>query len=340
MWDFIINPFITILALFYSVMGNNIVLAIALLTVVIRLLTSPLMIQQQRSAKAMQEIQPKMKELQEKYKNDREKLASAQMELYKEHGVNPLGGCLPLLVQFPILISLYGTIIIALGSTPFQLIDLSGRFILPGLDGLVPLQNQWIGMDLTLPPTANPAYALVLPILVMATSWLQSKLTIPTPAPSKDGKLDQTAQMTRTMTTIMPLMFGMFSLSFSVGLSIYFVVSNLVGIVQYSLMGKAEWRRLLGRAPAPTLETGAQPVAAAAGVVDGTAQAVSTEAGEKVKQSGESNVEKAPAKSSSAAKPKVASGDTNGSRSKSTSNRGSPRPKPRSKSSRKKARAK
>lgn len=249
MWDLIINPFITLLAFLYSILGNNIVLAIAGLTVIIRLVTAPLMIQQQRSTQAMQEIQPKLKQLQEKYKNDREKLAQAQMALYKEHGINPLGGCLPLLVQLPILLALYQAIIHALASSPYQLIDLSGRLLLPGLDRLVPLNNTWLNMDLTLPPTSNPMYALSLPLLVVVTTWLQSKLTMPPIPPSEDGKPNQAAAMTRSMTTIMPLMFGFFSLSFSVGLSIYFVVSNLVGIAQYSFMGKAEWGRLIGREP-------------------------------------------------------------------------------------------
>ncbi len=328
MWDFIINPFITVLALFYSVMGNNIVLAIALLTVVIRLLTSPLMIQQQRSSAAMQEIQPKLKELQEKHKNDREKLAAAQMELYKQHGVNPLGGCLPLLVQFPILISLYGTIIIALAGTPFQLIDLSGRFLLPGLDNLVPLANTWIGMDLTLPPTANPTYALALPVMVMATSWMQSKLIMPSMPPSTDGKPNQAAQMTRTMTTIMPLMFGMFSLSFSVGLSIYFVVSNVVGIVQYSLMGKAEWGRLIGREPKKDKDK--QPAAA-------TASAGTTDKAITAKASGNESGKSGSPKPKRSDAAKASSGNSSSS---SKSDRGSPRPKQRSKSARNKAKAK
>lgn len=264
MWDIIINPFITIMTWLYGILGNDIVLSIAVFTVAIRLLTSPLLIQQQRSAKAMQEMQPKLKKLQEKYKNDREKLAQAQMELYREAGVNPLGGCLPLFIQLPILLGLYQAIIHALAGTPFQLIDLSGRLLVPGLDHLVPLQNVWLNMDLTLPPTSNPTYALVLPVLVMATTWLQSKLTMPVTPPSagdEGGAANQAAAMTRSMTTIMPVMFGFFSLSFSVGLSIYFIVSNVVGIAQYSLMGRAEWSRLLGREPekadsAPTVIEG------------------------------------------------------------------------------------
>jgi hypothetical protein len=81
----------------------------------------------------------------------------------------------------------------------------------------------------------------------MATTWLQSKLTMPPPPPpDADGKPNPAASMTQSMTTIMPLMFGIFALSFSVGISIYFIVSNLVGIGQYTVMGKAKWRSLFG----------------------------------------------------------------------------------------------
>lgn len=249
MWDLILNPFITVLTLLYSLLGENIVLAIVVFTILVRIAILPLTAQQQRSAKAMQELQPELQKLQEKHKNDREKLAQEQMALYREHGVNPLGGCLPLLIQFPILIGLYQAIIFTLAATPFQLIDLSGRFMLPGLDTFVPLNNMWLGMDLTKPPTVNPVWALALPVLVLVTTWLQSKLTIPSTPPNADGTTSQAQAMTQSMTTIMPLMFGFFSLSFSVGLSIYFVTSNVIGIIQYSLMGqsKLDLGKLIGR---------------------------------------------------------------------------------------------
>jgi YidC/Oxa1 family membrane protein insertase len=254
---FIINPLITILAIIYSLLGNNIVLAIIVLTVIIRLVTSPLLIRQQQATARMTEIQPQLKKLQEKYKNDREKLAQEQLNLYKEAGVNPLGGCLPVLIQLPIMIALYQAIIAGLASTPFQVVDLADRFLITGLGDLVPLQNQWAGMNLTLPPTVNPVYALAFPFVVGITTWLQSKLTMPTPQLTGDPRADQTAQMTRSMLTIMPIMFAFFSLSFSVGLSIYFVVSNIVGIIQYTLMGKADWSKLFTRTqPQPASAAG------------------------------------------------------------------------------------
>lgn len=255
MWDLILNPFVTLLTWLYSVLNHDIVLSIVILTVIIRFLTYPLLATQQKSSKKMQQLQPKLKKLQEKYKDDREKLSQAQMELYREHGVNPFGGCLPLLIQFPILIGLYQAINFALASTPFQLVDLSERLLIPGLDGLIPLQNTWLGMNLAQAPSPplNPTYALALPLLVMGTTYLQSRFSMaqaaPPPAPSKDGKqdpADQATAMTRQMTTVMPIMFGFFALSFPVGLSIYFIVSNIVGIIQYSPQGKKVLGRLFG----------------------------------------------------------------------------------------------
>lgn len=232
MWDLIFNPLVTLLTWLYAIFGNNVVIAIVVLTLLIRLVTYPLTAQQQNSTKRMQELQPELKKLQEKYKDDREKLAQEQMAMYREAGVNPLGGCFPLLIQFPILIGLYQAIFYALASTPYQLVDLSERLLLPNLDSLIPLQNTWFGMNLTQPPTppVNPPYALILPVLVMATTWLQFKMTMPKTAPDAS---DQTAAMNRSMGTIMPVMFGAFALSFSVGLSVYFITSNVIGILQY-----------------------------------------------------------------------------------------------------------
>ncbi|PJF40643.1 MAG: membrane protein insertase YidC [Chloroflexi bacterium] len=245
MFDIILNPFVTALTFLYSVLGNNVVLAIVVFTILIRLVTFPLTMQQQRSTKAMQELQPELKKLQKKYKDDKEKLSQEQMRLYKEHGVNPLGGCLPLIIQFPILIGLYQAILFALAASPLGLVNLSGRFLVPGLDHLVPLNNQWLGMNLAVSPTDNPQYALALPVIVVITTFIQSKMTVPaTPPPDDEDKPNQAAAMTQSMTTIMPLMFGFFALSFSVGLSLYFIVSNLVGIAQYSLTGNGDIRRV------------------------------------------------------------------------------------------------
>ncbi len=265
MWDLILNPFVTILAWLYSALNQDIVLAIIVLTVIIRVLTWPLFAKQQESSRRMQQLQPQLKKLQAKYKNDKEKMSQAQMKLYRENKVNPVGGCFPMLIQFPILIGLYQAIFFALAATPFQLVDLSERLLIPGLDSLIPLQRMWSPipqladllpqLDLTLAPTENPHYALALPLLVLVTTWAQQKLTMSMTGQktSKDDDDEedsnpggQAAAMTKSMTTIMPIMFGFFSLSFSVGLSLYFVTSNLIGMVQYSPQGRRVLERVFG----------------------------------------------------------------------------------------------
>lgn len=243
MLDIIVNPFITILLFLYKMLGGNVVLAIVLLTVMVRLATLPLTQRQQHSAKAMQELQPELKRIQEKYKNDRERLAQAQWELYRQYGVNPMASCLPLLVQFPIIIALYRAIVITLAATPLQLLDLSERLWVPSLSTAVPMQNRFLWLNLTTP---DPLY--ILPILVVVTTWLQQKLLTPPTSSSSgsDKQADQAAQISRQMMMIMPIMFGFFALSFASGLSIYFIASNLIGIVQYGLMGRLNVKQALG----------------------------------------------------------------------------------------------
>ena len=250
MLDIIINPFITILLFLYQILGGNVVLAIVVFTILVRLATFPLTMRQQRSTKAMQELQPELKRLQEKYKNDRERLAQEQWELYREHGVNPLASCLPMLVQLPILLGLYRAIVATLAATPFQLLNLSGRLWVPELSSQVPLQNKFLWLNLAVP---DPMY--ILPILVVATTFLQQRLLMPPTPPdnnggSGDATADQAANMSRQMMMIMPLMFGFFSLSFASGLSIYFIASNFIGIGQYAMMGKIDVKAALGLKPA------------------------------------------------------------------------------------------
>jgi YidC/Oxa1 family membrane protein insertase len=135
MWDaLIITPFVNVLLFIYNLVGQNFGLAIVLFTILIRLITHPLMVRQIKGAKAMQELQKNEKwlKIQEKYKNDREKLAQEQMALYRELGINPFASCLPTLIQFPIIIGLYQSLIIALASTPIELLNLI-RHIYPAL---------------------------------------------------------------------------------------------------------------------------------------------------------------------------------------------------------------
>jgi YidC/Oxa1 family membrane protein insertase len=157
-------------------------------------------------------------------------------EEFQKIGYNPaesLLGCLPLLIQFPILIGLYRAIIVALGSTPQALFELTERvygFI--DLTALLPVDNQFYWLNL-----AQPDPLFILPVLVFATTFLQQKLLVPQTKKDDSNKKDKEdespmAGMTQSMQYTMPVMFGFFALQFPAGLSLYFVLSNLIGMGQ------------------------------------------------------------------------------------------------------------
>ncbi len=228
MWDLlVVDPMINMLLFFYKFVGQQTVVAVALVTLAVRLLLTPLTLNQQKTAGRQQALQPKMKELQEKYKNDKERLAQEQMSLYREMGINPMSGCLGSLIQLPLMIGLYQAIIRTLAATPLGLLDLPQHiYNISWLDlsGIVPLNSQFLWLDLALP---DPYF--VLPILVGVTSWLMQKMLTP---PSADP---QTQSMTQSMQITMPLFMTFISLNYASGLSVYFVISNLVGILQFYL---------------------------------------------------------------------------------------------------------
>lgn len=243
MWDLFVNLFINVLLTIYNFLGSGphmFGVAIILFTILIRIVTWPLNAQQMKSAKAMQDMQndKEWQAIQKKYAKDREKLAQEQMRVYREKGINPFGSCLPTLVQFPILIALYQSIIRALASTPLDLLKLSQGIIFPFLDvsDLIPLNSTFLWMNLGQP---EPFY--ILAIIVAATTYVQSKLTLP---PSTNPN-DQSAAMGQSMAITMPIMLGWFALTFPSGLSVYFITSNVLGIIQYAAQGKANWSNLL-----------------------------------------------------------------------------------------------
>lgn len=245
MWDLLIlNPMVNVLMGIYSLIGNF-GIAIILFTILIRLLTHPLTVKQMKGATAMQDMQKskEWQELQKKYKNDKQKLQQEQMKLYQEMGINPLGSCLPTLIQFPIIIGLYQAIIRALAVTPLQMVDLSSH-IYPFIDiaRLLPINNRFLWMDLSQPErlTILGVGIPTLAIVVVVTTYLQSKLMTPSAQPGEQG-----AQMTQAMNLYMPFLMGYLALTFASGLSLYFVVSNLVTVLQYAAMGKLNWRNLL-----------------------------------------------------------------------------------------------
>ncbi|MBE2235698.1 MAG: membrane protein insertase YidC [Anaerolinea sp.] len=199
-------------------------LAIILVTILIRLLLYPLTRKQMESMKKMQAVQPKMKELQEKYGKDRNKLAEKQMELYREEGVNPAGGCLPLLIQMPILIAFYYALLM-LGpklDQPFLWIpSLAFPPYFGGMSWLTPVTLQHL-----LSPDVWPY--LILPVVYVVSQIIMQRM-------SQSANPSQLPGSTNTMMMMMPLMFGYITLIVPSGLSVYWVTSNILQIIQQGL---------------------------------------------------------------------------------------------------------
>tara|TARA_Y100000590_G_scaffold145522_1_gene167367 strand:- start:13498 stop:14427 length:930 start_codon:yes stop_codon:yes gene_type:complete len=218
----IIEPMINSLVILYSIFFNNFGISIIVFTIIIRGIMIPLTVKQSRQIREMTLLQPKLKELQQKHGKDRQKISQETMRLYKEHGVNPLGCLGPMFIQFPIWIGLYQALIKTLPSTPEKLIDLSGYlyYWMPKVNEIIPINREFFWLDL-----AQPDRTPLLPILVGVSMWMMQKMTT---IPSADPKQQSTNQM---MLWMMPVMFGFFTISFPSGLALYWIISNIAGII-------------------------------------------------------------------------------------------------------------
>ena len=226
-WELIVQqPVINVLIMMTSYLAGSFGLAIVALTILVNVLMSPLTLKQMRASKAMQELQPKLAELQRKHAKDKQKLAQEQMRLYKETGMNPAGCLLPMLIQMPIWIALYQSIMLSLAVAPEGLLNLAKYlYPWPEIYSMLPLSREFLWLDLSAPN-------MVLAVLVGGTMWLQQKMATPA---STDPK--QAAQ-SRMMLWMMPLMFGFLALSFPSGLALFWVASSVVRIVmQYYVTG-------------------------------------------------------------------------------------------------------
>lgn len=181
---------------------KNYGLAIIILTFLVRIILFPLTHKSLKSMQEMQRLQPKISMLRERFKDDSKRMNQELMELYRKHNINPLGGCLPMVLQIPIFIALYNALInsVELWRAPFIL---------------------WI-KDLS---AKDPYY--VLPIL-MGASWLIQQWMTPTTGDPKQAK----------MMLLMPVIFTFMFLNFPSGLVLYFLVSNLLGILQQHLLNR------------------------------------------------------------------------------------------------------
>ncbi len=226
-WNLIIlSPVINVLIVLSNYLFSNFGLAIIALTIVVNVCMYPLTMKQINAMKAMQTLQPKIAELQKKYAKDKQRLAREQMMLYKESGMNPAGCLVPMLIQMPIWIALFQSIIRLLAVTPEDFLGLSQYlYSWPVVHSMVPLADKFLWLNL-----ANPD--MLLAILVGGTMWLQQKMAM---TPTADPK--QQAQ-SRMMLWMMPLMFGFLCLSFPSGLALFWVTSSVIRVViQYLATG-------------------------------------------------------------------------------------------------------
>ncbi len=199
--------------------------AIVAFTVIIRLLMFPLTLSQIRGMQAQKEIQPKIQELQKKYGKDREKITQEQMKLYQEAGVNPLSGCLPLVIQMPILFGLYSALV-AIG----QSLEGASFFWIPDLSFPKYTQGMgWLSEAFQAGDYVLLVSYLILPVLLIISQFFMQRWM--TPAAPTTGN-DSQAGMMKQMTYVMTFMFGFFTLQVPAGLTLYWVTSNLLQMGQ------------------------------------------------------------------------------------------------------------
>jgi YidC/Oxa1 family membrane protein insertase len=215
-WGIIAIPFLRLLKLFYQIAPNYGV-AIILLTVLVRLVTLPMSIKGQRSMMRMQRLQPQVERIRERHKNEQDKLHHEMMELYKRNHVNPLGGCLPMAIQFPVFIGLYEALLnaVELRNAPFigWIRDLAAPDCLPIPGVTVPFT------DLHGIP--------VLVILMAVTAFVQQWISPRNPDPSQ-----------QKMMMYMPVVFSIIFIELPAGLSLYYFFSNLLGVVQQFILNR------------------------------------------------------------------------------------------------------
>lgn len=202
MWQAFVQWFSTVINAMYHFTGSiglpNYGLAIVFMTIAIKLVMFPLTQKQMKSMRSMQAIQPKLKYIQDKYKDDPQIMQKKVMEMYKQHGVNPLGGCLPLLIQMPIFIAFYQS----LYAFKFEVAE-HASFL-------------WI------PNIGKPDPFFILAILAAVTTYLQQRVSM----------VDAKDPTQKSMLYFMPLFMAWIAYKMPAGLPLYWVVFNILGILQ------------------------------------------------------------------------------------------------------------
>ncbi len=236
--------------------------AILSLTIIIRILVWPFMATQIKATKKMADLKPHLDELKKKHKDDKKAFASAQMALYKEHGVNPAGGCLPALIQIPVFIALYQAIINILPGAGGNINTINNLLYFRQLKLPVTLDPNFFGLNLGIKPSDFGKYGvllLLIPLVTALLTFIQSKMALPKPikrylsdspkeAKEKEGMEESMGQVQSQMVHLMPIMIGYFAFSFPAGLAIYWNTYTILGILQqHRVSGWGGMSDLIGR---------------------------------------------------------------------------------------------
>ena len=230
MWHAFVQWFAGVIQFLYGLTSNmgvpNYGLAIILMTILIKLVLFPLTQKQLKSMRAMQELQPKIKYLQDKYKQDPQTMQMKVMELYKAHGVSPFGGCLPLLIQMPIFIAFYQSLL------HFEFKAAAHASFL------------WI------PNIGNPDPYYILAILAAATTFLQQRVSM----------VNANDPTQKTMLYVMPLFMAWIAATMPAGLPLYWVMFNTLGILQQLYVNWGSKREKVDTGVGIQVETVERPV--------------------------------------------------------------------------------
>lgn len=292
LFEIITIPLGYIIDLIYRLVENY-GLSIIIFTIIVKLLLLPLNIKSQKAMRKQQKIQPILAQLQKKYANDQQKLQQEMMKLYKDNDISMAGGCLPMLIQLPVLIGLYRVIqapikyllhvnitdagvvdkinnIVALMSEKFP--QEIGSYATMGAEKLfknaqiqlatwsekvLDATEAWtvnfdfLGLNLSQVPSAGlgaltrgdfseigTIALLIIPALAVLTTWLSTKQTQSMSGQSNQSENEQAAQMGKTMSMMMPIMTGFFTISLPSGMGIYWIVSNILQMVQQNVLNK------------------------------------------------------------------------------------------------------
>ncbi|MCJ7740512.1 YidC/Oxa1 family membrane protein insertase [Candidatus Microgenomates bacterium] len=228
--------------------------SLIIMTVLIRLLLSPLMSTQLKSTQKLQKLKPELDRLHAKHKDDKQRLQQEQLKLYQQAGINPAAGCLPLLIQMPILIAIYNLFFQLLNNTDLTKVvsEINKVVYLPILK-INSLELSFFGFNLASKPADWQKlgwWLLAVPVITGLLQYWQTKLMVPATQKTdskelitkdKDGKEkneDMGTVMQKQMSIMMPLMIGFFAYSFPLGLSLYWNTFTVFGIIQQYKINK------------------------------------------------------------------------------------------------------